>query len=250
MNYCVSDILNEASAKRKGHLGTLNLALLAYGCIAISLAIPSMIIKVVGGEAGVSLVGTLFFDLVMSPLLLYPILVGLLCLGVDRARDGEIRVKSIFGHYNKMWSLYAAFIICVIFYTVFGILIAVAIALLSSAPTTTALIGLIIALAVLFAVYVGYLTSFVWLLIVDKGLGTISAYKHSVRTVWQRRNFWLLFKLTLMYTIWVSLGAFTLGIAYFWIIPRFIIAYGIVYRDLFDVEPEVSMTGGKMDATV
>ena len=238
MNYSLSDILNEASAKRKGHLKTLNLAILAYTAVILLLAIPSIIIKVVGGETGASAVGTLFIDLVISPLLLHPVGIGLLYLGLGRARDEEVRVKSIFGHYSKIWSLYAAFIICIISYAMFGVLVAAVIAIFSTALSNFALI---VALAVIIAVYAGYLINFAWLLIVDKGLSAVSAYKYSIRTMRQWRNFWLLFKLHLMYAFWLFLGAFTLGIAYFWIIPRFMIAYGIVYRGLFDAESNSSI---------
>ena len=238
MNYTLSDILNEASAKRKGHLKTLNLAILAYTAVILLLAIPSIIIKVVGGETGASAVGTLFIDLVISPLLLHPVGIGLLYLGLGRARDEEVRVKSIFRHYSKMWSLYAAFIICIISYAMFGVLVAAVIAIFSTALSNFALI---VALAVIIAVYAGYLINFAWLLIVDKGLSAVSAYKYSIRTMRQWRNFWLLFKLHLMYAFWLFLGASTLGIAYFWIIPRFMIAYGIVYRGLFDAESNSSI---------
>ena len=241
MKYSLSDTLNEATAKRKGHLKTLNLALLAYTVVILLLAIPSLIIKVVGGETGVSALGTLFIDLVVSPLLLHPVGIGLLYLGVVRARGEEIRVKTIFGHYSKVWSLYAAFIICVISYIMFGILVAVVIAIFSTALSNSVLIGLIVALAVIIAIYAGYLINFTWLLIVDKGLSVLSAYKYSIQTMRQWRNFWLLFKLHLMYAIWLFLGAFTLGIAYFWTIPRFMIAYGIVYRGLFDAESNSPM---------
>ena len=236
MNYSLSDTLNEATAKRKGHLKKLNLALLAYTAVILLLAIPSIIIKVVGGETGVAAVGTLFIDLVISPLLLHPVGIGLLYLGIVRARDEEVRVKSIFGHYSKVWSLYAAFIICIISYAVFAVLVAVVIAVISTALSNFALIGFIVVLAVILAIYAGYLINFTWLLIVDKGLSAVSAYKYSIQTMRQWRNFWLLFKLHLMYAIWLFLGAFTLGIAYFWTIPRFMIAYGIVYRGLFDAE--------------
>ena len=236
MNYSLSDTLNEATAKRKGHLKKLNLALLAYTAVILLLAIPSIIIKVVGGETGVAAVGTLFIDLVISPLLLHPVGIGLLYLGIVRARDEEVRVKSIFGHYSKVWSLYAAFIICIISYTVFAVLVAVVIAVISTALSNSALIGFVVVLAVILAIYAGYLINFTWLLIVDKGLSAVSAYKYSIQTMRQWRNFWLLFKLHLMYAVWLFLGAFTLGIAYFWTIPRFMIAYGIVYRGLFDAE--------------
>ena len=236
MNYSLSDTLNEATEKRKGHLKTFNLALLAYTAVILLLAIPSTIINVVGGETGASVVGTLFIDLVIRPLLLHPIGIGLLYLGVVRARNGEVRVKSIFGHYSKVWSLYAAFIICIISYAVFGVSVALVIAIISTDLSNYALIGFIVVLAILIAVYAGYLINFTWLLILDKGLSVLSAYKYSIQTMRQWRNFWLLFKLNLMYAIWLFLGAFTLGIAYFWTIPRFMIAYGIVYRGLFDAE--------------
>ena len=236
MKYSLSDTLNEATAKRKGHLKTLNLALLAYTAVILLLAIPSIIIKEVGGETGAYAVGTLFIDLVIRPLLLHPIGIGLLYLGVIRARDGEVRVKSIFGHYSKVWSLYAAFIVCLISYAVFGVSVALVIAIISTDLSNYALIGFIVVLAILIAVYAGYLINFTWLLILDKGLSVLSAYKYSIQTMRQWRNFWLLFKLNLMYAFWLFLGAFTLGIAYFWTIPRFMIAYGIVYRGLFDAE--------------
>ena len=144
-----------------------------------------------------------------------------------------------------MWSLYLAFIICCIFYLFIGLITTITIALFSSSSYPSLAIGLIIILTILLAVYIAYLISFTWTLIVDKGLGVISAYKYSIQTVRQRRNLWLLIKLHVVYTIWLILGALTLGIAYFWIIPRFVIAYGIIYCGLFDPEPENSMTNGE-----
>ena len=135
-----------------------------------------------------------------------------------------------------MWPLYAAFIICITSYAVFGIFMAVVIAMISTALSKSAIMGFIVVLAIIIAVYAGYLINFTWLLILDKGLNVVSAYKYSIQTMRQWRNFWLLFKLHIMYAIWLLLGAFTLGIAYFWTIPRFMIAYGIVYRGLFDAE--------------
>jgi uncharacterized membrane protein len=87
---------------------------------------------------------------------------------------------------------------------------------------------------VLLSVYVGILLCFTVLLIVDQDLGVIAAIKRSIAAVRLSGSFALLFKFYFMFFLWMILGLFTLGIAYFWIFPKYIIAYGIIYRDLFD----------------
>lgn len=236
MSIHLSTILDEAKIKREGQLKTLNLAMLAYGGILILLALPSAIAEVTGASPDVLFAISLVFDSFLSPLLTLPLLAGISCLGLARAREQMIRVGSIFGHYNKIWPLFGFTVLYWLFFMLIGVgvgMIVPASAAAGDAVFTVVLTVCVIAV-VLLSVYVGILLCFSVLLIVDQDLGVIAAIKRSIAAVRLSGSFALLFKFYFMFFLWVILGLFTLGIAYFWIIPKYIIAYGIIYRNLFD----------------
>ncbi len=244
MSYSLRTILDEAKIKREGHLKTLNLALIAYGGIVILLALPSAIAELTMAAPEIILATGLIFDTFLSPLLTMPILAGVMCLGLARAREQMIRVGSIFEHYNKMWSLFGFTLLYWLFFLLIGVGVAMVVILSSGAGDavfSAALVVCVIA-AVLFMIYGGILLCFTVLLIVDQGLGVIAAIKRSIAAVRLSGSFALLFKFYFMLTLWTFLGLFTLGIAYFWIFPKYIIAYGIIYRDLFDGDRRVPIT--------
>lgn len=246
MNYQLSTILDEAKIKREGQLKTLNLAMLAYAGIAILLALPSAVAEVTGASLEVLFVLQLVFDFFLSPLLTLPLLAGISCLGLARAREEMIRVGLIFGHYNKIWPLFGFTVLYWLFFVLLGAGVAMITFESAGAGDTVFLVVLTVLLlaVLLLSVYVGILLCFSVLLIVDQDLGVIPAIKRSIAAVRLSGSFALLFKFYFMFFLWVILGLFTLGIAYFWIFPKYIIAYGIIYRDLFDGDTVIPKSVG------
>ena len=236
MSNHLSTILDEAKIKREGHLKTLNLAMLAYGGIVILLALPSVVAEVMETEPKVLLAIQLIFDCFLSPLLTLPLMAGILCLGLARAREQTIRAGSIFGHYNKIWPLLGFTVLYWLFFILIGMGVAIiTMASIGAGDEVFLVVSTVCVMAVvLLSVYVGILLCFTVLLIVDQDLGVIAAIKRSIAAVRLSGSFALLFKFYFMFFLWMILGLFTLGIAYFWIFPKYIIAYGIIYRDLFD----------------
>lgn len=237
MNISLSSILDEAKVKREGHLKTLNMAMLAYVGIALLLALPSIIAELSGVEPNVLLAIQLFFDSFLTPLLTLPLLAGITCLGLARAREQEIRAGSIFKHYNKIWPLFGFTLISWLFGGIVVMIFAVLLVSLASFELFPVFLALGIIAGVLLGIYISILINFSMLIIVDQGLGVIGSIKRSIAAVRLSGSFSLLFKFYFMLGLWTFLGLFTLGIAYFWIIPKYIIAYGIIYRDLFDRLP-------------
>jgi hypothetical protein len=245
MNNSISQILDEAKLKRKGHLKSINLATLAYTVVIVLLSLPRLIIEQMNVSESSIVLASIFFDGFLNPLIGLPILMGVFCMGLARARDQANPVKSIFGHFNKMWKLFGYTLL----YWVAILLVTVAfgfLAYLAKSNEALPLVYVLVTLACLLFIYLNVQLLFTSLLIVDKGLGVFAALKHSMRTVRRTHSFWLIVRGYLIFLLWSFLALFTLGIAYFWIMPRFIIAYGIIYRELFDNE---TPTTDSVDAT-
>lgn len=241
MNNSFSQILDEAKLKRKGHLKSINLATLAYTVVIVLLSLPSFIIEQMNVSESSIVLASIFFDGFLKSLIGLPILMGVCCMGLARARDQSNSVKSIFGHYNKMWKLFGYTLLywvtlSLIFFPV-GFL-----AYFAASNEALPLVYILVTLVCLLFIYLNVQLLFTSLLIVDKGLGVFAALKHSMRTVRRTHSFWLIVRGYLIFLLWSVLALFTLGIAYFWIIPRFIIAYGIIYRELFDNEAPATAT--------
>jgi membrane-anchored glycerophosphoryl diester phosphodiesterase (GDPDase) len=235
MNYSISEILDEAKLKRKGHLKSINLATLAYTGVILLLSLPSFIIKQMNvSESSIVLV-SIFFDSFLNPLIGLPILMGVFCMGLARARDQSNSVKSIFGHFNKKWKLFGY---TLLYWVTFLLVLIVTgfLSYLAAENEALPLVFVLVTLVCLLFIYLNVQLLFTGMLIVDKGLGVFAAIKHSMGTVRRTHAFWLILKGYFIFLLWSFLALFTLGVAYFWIIPRFIIAYGIVYRELFDME--------------
>ena len=236
MNNSINSILKEAKTKLEGQLWPLNKAMLAYLGIYLLLAIPSLIIERTASQ-GVALFSSLLFELLLIPLLTYPVMMGVICLGIERAREHSIRVGSILGHYNKMWPLYG---FQVIWFLAFIILICACalLALALASAEFTLGVTIVVILTALTLGAIGIYTCFTAPLIVEKNLGVFGSIRRSIQAMRTPGKFFLMVRFLLLLSMWTFLGFFTLGIIYFWIFPKYIIAFGIIYRDLFDAQSE------------
>jgi hypothetical protein len=139
-----------------------------------------------------------------------PILIGIMILGVRRARDEALDIPSIFNYFGMIMPIMLAYI----------------------AMTILMVIGFI--LLIIPGVYLAVSYAFVYTLIVDKGLGVWEAMELSRKTVTQQ--WFKFFGLSLLTGIIIILSALPLGIGLIWSIPTTYIAYGLLYHRLFDEE--------------
>jgi hypothetical protein len=180
--------------------------------------------------------------------------IGILYIGIIRAKDGIINYKLLFYAFEMMMAvkLIALYILQIIIFIPMVALAAGAIVLIGTAPLISALFLVVAAVA---AIYVGLRLMLTMAFVVDKNLGPIEAIKASFRA--SRENIWSLLGIaviqflilfisaipiiigTMGFMVNGGLGAagLVLGIAislavFVWTIPWGVIVYGLVYKKL------------------
>ncbi|MEA1892948.1 MAG: hypothetical protein U9N33_09570 [Campylobacterota bacterium] len=149
----------------------------------------------------------------LEMIFMLPLLVGIMILGIKRARDEELVVPSIFNYYALAIPLSLAYI----------------------AMTLLTIVGFL--LLVLPGIYLAVSYAFTYTLIVDKGLGIWEAMELSRKTV--TKQWFKFFGLSLACGIIIIISALPLGIGLIWSIPMTYITYGLLYHHLFDDEDMV-----------
>ncbi|MFV0277370.1 MAG: hypothetical protein ACK5HY_09325 [Parahaliea sp.] len=95
-------------------------------------------------------------------------------------------------------------------------------------------------LLILPGIYLAFAYIYALPLAVEKGMSPWQALETSRKTV--THKWFTMFGFGLAIGVLFLLGALTLGIAYIWLTPFAIVAYGMVYRNLFGLEQE-SLSG-------
>jgi len=211
----MGNVLSEAWEKVKGVKGTFFLAFLIYLVLLIALSIPLEIIQMTIMQTtqnpplvmAVALVGQLAMNLIILP-----IGMGIFILGVRRSVDAPLEVGSIFGYYKKAFSL---------FFTMLLMYIMI-------------LIGLI--LLVIPGIYLMIAYFMALPLVAEKGLNPWQAMEVSRKTITNR--WFSVFFFFILISIIMMISMIPLGIGLIWVGPMMMIAYGIMYRNMFGVETE------------
>ncbi len=139
-----------------------------------------------------------------------PIIIGIMMLGIKRARDETLEISSIFDYFGMVIPIILAYI------------------------AMTILIVLGFMLLIIPGIYLAVSYAFTYTLIVDKGLDVWEAMELSRKTVTTQ---WLkFFGLSLACGVIIFLSAIPFGIGLIWTIPMSYIAYGLLYHRLFDEE--------------
>jgi uncharacterized membrane protein len=152
-----------------------------------------------------------FLNLLVSILTL-PISVGILLLGVFRAREAEITIGQVFNYFPQFPYLLLGYILITIF-TVLGF------------------IALVIPGIYLSVAYIYSLS-----LIADKKLPVWQAMELSRKTV--TKQWFKFFGLGIVSFFFILLSAIPFGIGLIWSIPTVYITYGLLYHRLFDEEQD------------
>lgn len=207
-------VLREAWEKTNGLKGSfwaaggmVFLAMLVVNIIGTLLGVGGALMG--GDSAGASIAVMLVLQLVMMAIT-YPLMTGVLLLGIHRAVDLPISYKSVFGYFAYTLPLIGA-----------GIL-------------TIVLIMLGYVLLIIPGIYLSLAYMFVLPLIVEKNLGVWEAMEASRKAVTQ--HWFKLFFLFLIMMVIVVISVIPLGIGLIWTYPMMVAMMGVLYRDIFGVD--------------
>ena len=206
-NFSIIGVLKEGFRRTEGVKLTIVGAVAIYVIIAI---IARVILKLIFPESE-SVLNNYVASL-LEMLFTLPILIGIMILGIKRARDEALEIPSIFDYFSMIVPIMLAYI----------------------AMTILIVIGFM--LLVLPGIYLVISYAFTYTLIVDKGLGIWEAMELSRKTV--TKQWFKFFGLSLVSGIIVIISAIPFGIGLIWTIPMSYIAYGLLYHHLFDDEDE------------
>ncbi len=211
----VREVIGEAWQRSSGSKGTLWIAIIMY---LVLLMVLSYVLGFLGGtppappgEMPETSPASLFQQLVTG-LVATPLWVGIIFMGVAIARNRPAAPKSIFSWYDLTLKLFFT-------YLLMGLLI---------------LIGTL--LLVLPGIYLAVSYQLALPLVADKRLGPWEAMEASRKAVTHR--WFTFFFLWLIGAAAIVLSMVLLGIPLIWVLPVFIIAIGICYRNIFGGEEE------------
>jgi len=232
-DFAIGEVLSEAWSKVSGSKGTIiGAVLLTFVLMWIISFIAALISPLIGTASfGWSLATESVLQIIAAALTA-PFIAGLFLIGIRRAADYPIRFNMIFDFINKAVPLLLS-------YLLMNLIIFVPAALLVGLAAVLGLpIGVLflaIAIAVIYATYLGTAYIFTLPLIAERDLSPWQALETSRKAVNQRWG--KVFALLLLCYILMPLSILTLFIGLIWIVPLAIIALGIVYRTIFGVLP-------------
>jgi len=198
--FSITAVLKEGFRRSNGAKGTFIGALLLYLLIEFIIAFALLLIIPQIQD---------YLNLILTILTL-PIAVGIIILGISRARDQEIAVKQIFEYFGHYPYLLLGYILVTIF-TVLGF------------------IALVIP-----GIYLAVSYTYVLPLIADKNMSVWNAMELSRKTI--TKQWFRFFGLGIAALFFIIVSAIPFGIGLIWSIPTVYIAYGLLYHRLFDEE--------------
>jgi len=148
-----------------------------------------------------------YLDLLLNILTL-PIAVGIIILGISRARGNELSVKQIFDYFGRYPYLLLGYILITLF-------------------TLLGFIALVVP-----GIYLAVAYTYTLPLIADKNMSVWNAMELSRKTI--TKQWFRFFGLAVVLTIIIVLSAIPMGIGLIWSIPTAYITYGLLYHRLFD----------------
>lgn len=216
-DFTVMEVIKESWEKTKGVKGSLWAAflLIAAGLGIFSFAL-GFLMSMVGLDPGsLAISGAIQMTITVA---MYPFLAGVMMIGVHRSVNLPVSFKMAFGYFSYMVPiLIAAFLVSVL--------------------TSLGFILLVIP-----GIYLSVAYMLVIPLIIDKGMGPWEAMEASRKAITPQwfKIFFIYFLLAVIYMI----SAIPLGVGLIWTLPMFIVAGGIIYRNLFGISEATSAAAG------
>lgn len=220
--FSIREIIREAWEKTSGAKGTVWLATFLYAVVIIPLLIGiPLALDALGlsttpapGEAmnPIAIVASLLSQLVMTAITL-PLGAGLFMISLKLASNAPVSGTEVFAYFNKTMSLLSTMILMYI-------MIALGLLLL-----------IIPGIYLMFAYYMAIP------LVVEKGLGPWQALEASRKAI--SKSWFRFVGLSLVIMLLLMIAMIPLGIGLIWVVPMALIAYGIVYRNIYGFEGTV-----------
>ncbi len=204
----VFDVLGEAWDKTSGVKGSIWLAMVFYMLVAIGISFVVVLLGMLIGadespvmaiteQLAVSIIGT-------------PMLVGMFMIGLKRSVNAPKSGTLAFSYFHRLWPLFLAMVMIYVLVTLGLILLIIP--------------GLYLAVAYYFSTA----------LIVEKEMSPWQAMETSRKAITKR---WFSFLGLIIMTFLINIaGALALLIGLIWTIPMSMMAFAIVYRNMFGVE--------------
>ncbi|VAW93809.1 hypothetical protein MNBD_GAMMA23-742 [hydrothermal vent metagenome] len=215
--FSIRAVLSEAWQKTNGAKWPVHLGFLYYFLIVLALIIVTMVASMALMTAPVDPLAEPTAPIIMQlilqlgiNLIALPMMMGVVMMGIKRSVDAPISANLVFTYFQKMFSLLLAMIMIYIM----------------------VIIGLL--LLVLPGIYLMVAYYMALPLIVEKGLSPWQAMEVSRKTISHR--WFRMLGFFIVASILITISMIPLGIGLIWTLPMFIIAYGILYRNMFGVE--------------
>lgn len=211
--FSIRATLGEAWEKTKGAKGAIFLALLLYVVILVGISIAlGLVMAPAGAGAGLGMqIGQQAITQLLTTAISMPMMGGLFIIGLRRAVDAPIQGDTVLKYFHKMLPLLGMTLLMYVL-LILGYLLLI-------------LPGIYLSVAYYLALP----------LMVEKNLGAWQALEASRKAVSKRWfsvfGFFLLLALLNIATV------FTLFIGMIWTMPMTVIAGGILYRNIFGIEP-------------
>lgn len=202
----LGDVISEAWNKTKGFKRICILALILTIVAQIVVMLVTGIIFNSILDLGIA--GALIQQLILM-LVILPINLGVFVLSLRRSVDAPLNVMSIFSHFDKTIKIFLTMLLMWIILTI-GFLLFI-------------LPGIYLSIAYLMAMP----------LVIEKDLGIWEAMETSRKAVTKRWFTMLLFGIVMSIIMFISM--IPLGIGLIWTMPMGMIAYAIIYRNMFGI---------------
>ncbi len=221
-DFSIGTIISEAWAKTSGSKWTIHMSFLLYIIVmfvlmmAIGMVTANFVmVGDVGGVPGEVPGDMIFMQIIIQlgmNLIILPMVMGLLMIGVRRSVDAPIKATMVFRYFSKMIQLFVTMVLMYLLVIIGFILLVL--------PGIYLLVAYYMALP----------------LVVEKGMSPWRALETSRKSV---THHWFSFTgLFIVFMIILTVSMIPLGIGLIWTLPMMVIAYGIVYRNMFGVEAE------------
>ena len=213
--FSIGSTISEAWAKTKGAKWPINIALSLYFLAFIGIFMLTTGATVMTAdptlEGGANPIVLIAMQIGQN-LILLPIFMGIAIMGIKRSVDAPITSGSIFDYYSKMFPL--LFTMILMYIMIF--------------------IGFI--LLILPGIYLAVAYYMAMPLVAEKGMGPWEALETSRKAVTHR--WFSVFGLFFVLSLIMAVSMIPLGLGTIWTIPMMIVAFGILYRNMFGVESE------------
>lgn len=216
-SFSVFTVLGEAWQKTSGAKLPIHLAFLYYFLVLLAImmvfgiAMAAIMTVQVDNMANPSTMFILQFIMqILVNLIALPMMMGIIIMGIKRSVNAPINANSVFHYFSKTLTLLITMILVYIM-VILGFLLLI-------------LPGIYLMIAYYMALP----------LVVEKDMSPWQAMEVSRKAV--SRSWFRMFGFLFLAGVIIFISAIPLGIGMIWTLPMFIIAYGIIYRNMFGVE--------------